>query len=158
MGRRRSGLLRRPGPDYCPSGYPHHYFMHKPTTDLGGEWDVIEIEGAHARGFCNVAMTNDVYALRPGECQPTWVLEPDGRLMSAGLLKRPGEETTRFQLLVPKANEPRVAHWLRALSDGYVDVDDDDPFVRRPARSSSGACLTSWPMTGQPSAPPARRL
>ncbi len=22
------------GPDYEPSGYPHHYFMHKPTTDL----------------------------------------------------------------------------------------------------------------------------
>ena len=30
---------------YCPSGYPHHYFMHKPTTDPGGEWDIIEIEG-----------------------------------------------------------------------------------------------------------------
>jgi len=69
-------------------------------------------------------MSNDVYALQPGECQPTWILEPDGRLMSAGLLKRPGEETTRFHLLVPKAKESRVAHWLRALSDGYVRVDD----------------------------------
>ena len=120
------------GPDYKPSGYPHHYFMHKPSTDPGGDWDVIEIEGPHARGFCNVAMTNDVYALRPGECQPTWVLEPDGRLMAAGVLKRPGDESTRFQLLIAKEAEPRVAHWLRALSDGFVCMDPDDPYVKAP--------------------------
>ncbi len=112
-------------PCYAPSGYPHHYFMYKATKDPGGEWDIIEIEGTHARGFCNVAMTNDVYALGPGESQPTWVLEPDGRLMSGGVLKRPAAESTRFQLLVPKSIEARVAHWLRALSDGYVHMDDD---------------------------------
>jgi glycine hydroxymethyltransferase len=120
------------GPDYAPSGYPHHYFMYKPTKDPGGEWDLVEIEGLHARGFCNVAMTNDVYALKPGESQPTWILEPDGRLMSSGVLKRPGEETTRFQLLIPKSAESRVAHWLRALSDGYVHLDPDDQFAKAP--------------------------
>ncbi len=119
-------------PAYCPSGYPHHYFMYKPTKDPGGEWDIIEIEGTHARGFCNVAMTNDVYALAPGECQPTWILEPDGRLMSPGLLKRPGIQPTCFQLLIPKTVEARVAHWLRALSDGYVHMDDDDIFAKAP--------------------------
>jgi glycine hydroxymethyltransferase len=120
------------GPDYVPSGYPHHYFMYKPSTDPGGEWDVIEIEGPHARGFCNVAMTNDVYALGPGESQPTWILEPDGRPMSGGLLKRPGDETTCFRLLVPKTAESCVAHWLRALSDGYVQMDADDLFAKTP--------------------------
>jgi glycine hydroxymethyltransferase len=125
------------GADYCPSGYPHHYFMYKPTRDPGGEWDIIEIEGTHARGFCNVAMTNDVYALRPGESQPTWILEPDGQPMSGGVLKRPGEETTCFQLLIPKSAESRVAHWLRALSDGYVHMDDagsrdGDVFAKAP--------------------------
>jgi glycine hydroxymethyltransferase len=118
--------------DYTPSGYPHHYFMHKPPTDIGGQWDIIEIEGTHARGFCNVAMTNDVYALGPGESQPTWILEPDGRLMSGGVLKRPSEETTRFQLLIPKSIESRVAHWLRALSDGYVHINGDDVFAKAP--------------------------
>ena len=101
-------------PDYEPGGYPHHYFMYKQTTDPGGEWDIIEIDGPHARGFCNVAMTNDVYALGPGESQPTWMLEPDGPLMSPGVLKRPGAEPHDFQLLVPKPAEARVAHWLRA--------------------------------------------
>lgn len=119
-------------PGYCPSGYPHHYFMYKPTRDPGGQWDIIEIEGSHARGFCNVAMSNDVYALRPGKSQPTWILEPDGRLMSPGVLKRPGQESTRFQLLISKTVEARVAHWLRALSDGYVHVDDDDIFAKAP--------------------------
>ncbi|HSR29182.1 MAG TPA: glycine cleavage system aminomethyltransferase GcvT [Anaerolineae bacterium] len=118
--------------DYCPSGYPHHYFMYKPTKDPGGDWDIIEIEGTHARGFCNVAMTNDVYALGPGESQPTWILEPDGQPMSGGLLKCPGKETTCFQLLIPKSVESRVAHWFRALSDGYVHMDDEDVFAKTP--------------------------
>ena len=119
-------------PDYMPSGYPHHFFMHKPTQDPGGEWDIIEIEGAHARGFCNVVMTNDVYALEPGHSQLTWILESDGRPMSGAILKRPGQETTRFQLLIPKPVEPRVAHWLRALSDGYVHNDNDDVYAKAP--------------------------
>jgi glycine hydroxymethyltransferase len=120
------------GPDYQPSGYPHHYFMLKPSTDPSPDWDVIEIEGPQARGFCNVAMTADAYALKPGACQPTWLLEPDGRLMAGGVLKRPGDESTRFQLLIAKAAEPRVVHWLRDLSDGFVCMDPGDPHVRAP--------------------------
>jgi glycine hydroxymethyltransferase len=119
-------------PDYVPSGYPHHFFMHKLTSDPSEDWDVIEIEGPHARGFCNVAMTNDVYALGPDQSQPTWILEADGRLMSGGVLRRPGAETTRFQLLLPKLNESRAAHWLRSLSDGYVDADPGDTFLVAP--------------------------
>jgi glycine hydroxymethyltransferase len=120
------------GEDYEPSGYPHHYFMHKPTTDIGGDLDIIDIAGAGARGFCNVAMTNDVYALGSGECQPTWVLEPDGRLMSPGVLKRVDATHTRFQLLTPKSTESRVVHWFRALSDSFVDLDPDDAYVKAP--------------------------
>ncbi len=118
--------------EYAPSGYPHHYFMHKPSRDVGGDWDVLEIEGSHARGFCNVAMTNDVYALKPGDSQLTHVLEPNGRLMSSGLLRRPAHETTRFRLLIPKSVESRVAHWFRALSDGFVRMDDDDIYAKAP--------------------------
>jgi glycine hydroxymethyltransferase len=120
------------GPNYKPSGYPHHYFMYKPTTDPGGAHDVIEIEGPHARGFCNVAMTNDVYMLNAGEGQPTWLLRPDGSLLAPAVIKRPGEETTRLQLLVAKEDEARVAHWLRALSDGFVVMDMDDEYAKAP--------------------------
>lgn len=118
--------------DYSPSGYPHHYFMYKPTTDIGGEWDVIEIEGLHARGFCNVVMTNDVYELRAGESQPTWILDPNGKLMSSGVLKRPGDETTKFCLMISKSKESRVAHWMRSLSDGFVHFDNNDFFAKTP--------------------------
>jgi glycine hydroxymethyltransferase len=137
------------GDDYVPSGYPHHYFMYKPTKDPGGDWDVVEIQGTHARGFCNVAMTNDVYALGPGESQPTWVLEPDGRLMSPGVLERPGSESTCFRLLLPKSAESRVAHWLRALSDGYVGMDPDDVFAKAPGpvvvRRLAHELADEWP-------------
>lgn len=118
--------------DYSPSGYPHHYFMLKPSSDLGGEHDVIEIAGFHARGFSNVAMTNDVYALEAGGCQPTWILEPNGSLMSPAVLRRPGQATDLLQLLVPKEREPRVAHWLRSLSDGYVHMDEEDIYALAP--------------------------
>jgi glycine hydroxymethyltransferase len=70
--------------------------------------------------------------LGPGESQPTWILEPDGRPMGSGVLKRPGEETTRFHLLTSKSAEPRIAHWFRALADGYVHLDDDDVFAKAP--------------------------
>jgi glycine hydroxymethyltransferase len=106
--------------------------MYKPTTDPGGPWDVINIQGPGARGFCNVAMTNDVYALGPGQSQQTWVLEPDGGLMSPGVLKRVGEENTHFQLITPKGAESRVVHWFRALSDGFVDIDPDDLYAKAP--------------------------
>ena len=118
--------------DYVPGGYPHHYFMHKQTTDPGGDYDLMQILGPHARGFLNVAMTNDAYTLGPGESQPTWILEPNGQLMSSGILKRPGADPHDFQLLVPKPAEARVAHWLRALSDGFVSMDPDDKFVKAP--------------------------
>ena len=136
--------------DYAPSGYPHHYFMHKPTKDPGGDWDIIEVEGTHARGFCNVAMTNDVYRLKPGDSQPTWILEPDGQLLSPGVLRRPGSESTRFQLLIPKTAESRVAHWLRALSDGYVQMDADDLFAKAPGpvvvRRLPHLLADAWPV------------
>ena len=119
-------------PGYVPSGYPHHYFMYKQTKDPGGDWDIIEVIGPHARGFCNVAMTNDVYALAPGERQPTWILKPDGSPICGGVLKRTGAESTKFQLLVPKPAEARAAHWLRALSDGYVDIDPADVHAKAP--------------------------
>jgi glycine hydroxymethyltransferase len=136
------------GRDYMPSGYPHHYFMYKPTTDPSADWDVIEIEGLHARGFCNVAMTNDVYALGPGQSQPTWILQPDGAPITGGVLKRPAE-TTRLQLLLPKTAESRAAHWLRALSDGYVDIDPADVHAKAPGpvviRRLPHTLAADWP-------------
>jgi glycine hydroxymethyltransferase len=136
-------------PDYKPSGYPHHYFMYKATKDPGGQWDVIEIEGPHARGFCNVAMTNDVYALGPGESQPTWIVHPDGTLLTEAVLKRVGEAITRLHLLVPKVKEARAAHWLRSLSDGFVIVDDADEFIRVPGpvviRRLAHQLANEWP-------------
>ena len=116
---------------YTPSGYPHHYFMYKDTTDPGGDWDIIEIAGEHARGFCNVTMTNDVYQL--GRAEPAHLdsgtgWQPD----EPGVLKRIGPDPHLFQLLVPKSVESRVAHWLRALSDGFVVMDTADEFVKAP--------------------------
>ena len=47
-----------------------------------------------------------------------------------------------------------MAHWLRALSDGYVRVDDDDPFVVVPGpvviRRLPHELADAWPVKAPP--------
>jgi glycine hydroxymethyltransferase len=113
------------GLDFEPrrSGYPHFWFI-TPPERAGEGLTTLELEGERAREFLHYATTNDVYSLRPGQAQPTFVGDRDGALTPA-VLVRPGAEKTRFLLTVPAAQAPRAAAWLRALSDGYVDFGGD---------------------------------
>ena len=114
--------------DYEPSchGYPHYDLILAPS---GGGQATLEIEHYHARRFLQMATTNDVYALRAGDWQPTRLLEKDGSLMAEGTLYCL-EEKRRYQLVVPANVRNRVAGWLRALSDGYVLADQANPHVK----------------------------
>ncbi|MER3514426.1 MAG: hypothetical protein C4310_08595, partial [Chloroflexota bacterium] len=113
------------GLDFEPrrSGYPHFWFI-TPPERAGEGLTTLELEGERSREFLHYATTNDVYSLRPGQAQPTFVSYKDGALTPA-VLVRPNAEKTRFLLTVPAAQAPRAAAWLRALSDGYVDFGGD---------------------------------
>ncbi len=78
--------------------------------------------------FLNDALTSDVLALEPGEKQPAAVLSPEGAVMGAGLLERTTDDRYRLHI----THGERVAHWLRALSDGFVLFDHDDPYAKIP--------------------------
>jgi glycine hydroxymethyltransferase len=105
--------------------YPHFYYMDG-QADKG--WTTLAIKGAEARDFLQTALTSDVYALKSGDQQPTWVLEKDGSPMTSAILEAAGDG---YKLHIEQ-NSGRVTAWLRALSDGFVLIDDRDPYAKVP--------------------------
>jgi glycine hydroxymethyltransferase len=113
--------------DAGPVDYPHIYHL---------EGDDPAALALHIRGigyadpavFLNFALTSDVLALKPGESQPTAALTPEGELMGEGTLERAADG--RYLLHI--THGARVAHWLRALSDGFVLFDHEDVYAKLP--------------------------
>ena len=102
------------------SGYPHYWSLNDKYPDATV---VFDITGDKAHSFLQHTTTNDVDALRDGDTQPAFVLEPSGAIMSAAILTRLSARS--FQLALPGKQAARVAAWLRDLSDGYVAFDTD---------------------------------
>ncbi len=113
-------LAEQAGIDFQPSqhGYPHFYYIDEQPA---GEWGVFELSGEHIRAFLNFALSSDVESLKPGETQATRLYtaqgEVDGSLTCL--------ETYRFKLTLPAAKSGMAAAWLRDLSDGFVNFDED---------------------------------
>jgi glycine hydroxymethyltransferase len=105
--------------------YPHFFYMENGT---GEGWTTLAIKGDEAAHFLNVALTNDVYALEPGQQQATWVLEKSGAAMTRAILERVSDG---YRLHV-ESQAGRTAAWLRSLSDGFVLFDDADPYAKVP--------------------------
>jgi glycine hydroxymethyltransferase len=89
----------------------------------------LEISGEDARAFVHSAFTSDVASLLAEETQPSWLLERDGKAMSPAIVLCLGD---RYRVAVPNDKLSRVARWLRALSDGYVIFDNNDPQAKLP--------------------------
>jgi len=111
--------------DVKADGYPHFYYMYADTV-YG--WQTLFIRGERAADFLDAALTSDVYALQPGDQQPTWVLEANGKPMSRAFLERGADG---YSLHVAERSN-RVAAWLRSLSDGFVLFDTSDPYAKIP--------------------------
>ena len=102
------------------AGYPHYWSLNDPYP---AATVVFDVQGDKVRSFLQHITTNDVDRLNDGDTQPTFILEKDGRVMSAAAVSRLSAQS--FQLALPGQNAARVAAWLRDLSDGYVAFDDD---------------------------------
>jgi glycine hydroxymethyltransferase len=105
------------------SGYPHFYSIQDHTSS-NSKWADFDIGGERVRPFLNYALTSDIEALNPGESQVTRLITPRGAI--DGVLTY--ESSTTYRLSVPAEEASMTAAWLRALSDGYIRIDDD---VRR---------------------------
>jgi glycine hydroxymethyltransferase len=106
--------------EYITGGYPH--FHAQPELSDAG-WASIEITGPQAHAFVSYSLTSDPETLEPGARQPTQLLNPDGSLLAAGWLERPGDSVDAYRLHV-ESNGGQAIDWLRALSDGYVALGD----------------------------------
>lgn len=128
---RMSVLAGKAGVDAdIPRGsYPHVWTevsVQSADTALVG----IEVSGANAPSFLQHALTSDVTALDAEDTQPAWILERTGAPMSPAIVLNTGHS---YVVAVPSANAIRVTYWFRALSDGYVTFDDNDPQAKLPA-------------------------
>ena len=118
-------LAQRAGIDHQPTehGYPHFYYLDDEPDDEHPYATYI-VCGEKVREFLNFVVSSDIESLQMGDKQPTILSTPDGDV--EGMLSCTNLEC--FHLTVPSEDAGLVLAWLRALSDGYVRVDED---VRR---------------------------
>ena len=107
------------------TGYPHYYTIDDPPANED-ERVAYDIVGERAQPFLIFALTSDLEGLNPGDSQATRMITPEGEV--DGTLTC--VSTTEYRLTVPKAKASLSAAWLRALSDGYVRIDED--VLRKP--------------------------
>jgi glycine hydroxymethyltransferase len=106
--------------------YPHTYYL--PDDGDAVNWTTLSIHGDTAGEFLQTAITADVLALDAGETAPTWILKPDGSVITHGVVERTANS---YRLHVAR-RAGYVATWFRSLSDGFVLIDPTDPYAKSP--------------------------
>lgn len=117
---RTRDLAESAGIDFTPTrhGYPHFYYL----DDIPGrDWVVFELNGERVRAFLNFVLSSDIETLEPGQVQATKIFSPRGVVDGALSCLNP----YRFRLSIPSNYASSLAAWLRDLSDGFIQVDDD---------------------------------
>jgi glycine cleavage system T protein len=95
------------------------------TSDLG----LLRITGERATPALAQILTSDVAALEPGQCQEAFLLDAAGHVIDDVCLVRLSADhrgQDRYLLRTHGENHKRVTVWLRALSDGYVLLEEDE--------------------------------
>jgi len=102
------------------SGYPHFYSIQdQPSSN--GTLVSIDIGGERVLPFLNFAFTSDVEKLKPEQSQATRLITPQGEVDGTLTCESP----TEYRFTVPREEATSTMAWLRALSDGYVRIDED---------------------------------
>jgi glycine hydroxymethyltransferase len=136
-----------------------HFRVLPVDDDYNPQWRTLHIYGPSARRFLDHALAGDVNSLGYGEAATTCLFSPEGDLLSRGVVEC---LTEQVYLLHVEQNADLIAHWLTALSDGYVRFDADDlhgklpgPVSVSPARSFLGVgklpteiLAEHWPAKG----------
>lgn len=113
------------GIDYEPTqnGYPHFYYLDDEADEDVPNSTYI-ISGEKSREFLNYVVSSNIEELECDDQQPTQLYTPEEDIL--GMITCGGMHN--FHLTVPAEKAGLALTWLRALSDGYVRVDED---VRR---------------------------
>jgi glycine hydroxymethyltransferase len=113
-------LAQNAGIDINPinEGYPHYYYI---DDVYRGDNATLDLSGNQVKAFLNAVVSSDIEALDIDQAQKT-TLNIDGHLIE-GMITCHAEH--EYQLTVSKADGGIVAAWLRDLSDGYINFDED---------------------------------
>jgi glycine hydroxymethyltransferase len=98
-----------------------------------GHMGILEVSGPFAVAFLDLATTNDVNRLRPGQSQYGFLLDPHGHVIDDLMIYQRGPG--RYLLVVNAANMEKDWAWLNAVNEGAVCVDAQRPWVRSPYRA-----------------------
>ena len=93
---------------------------------------IFEISGADAGRFLDLVTTNDVAFLARNAAQYTFLLGPDGDVVSDALIYRTGAD--RYLLTTAPSRSRRTAHWLDEILAGRCAIDHDVPSRTLPSR------------------------
>ncbi len=115
-------LAQSAGIDYKPQshGYPHFYYLDD-TVEENKTTSSYIISGEKSREFLDYLVSSDIETMECGQNQPAMLYTPDGSIPTMVTC----DELQSFHLTVPADKSGLVLTWLRAVSDGYVRVDDD---------------------------------
>jgi glycine hydroxymethyltransferase len=110
------------GIDYEPTkhSYPHFYYL-EDLPLYPGDHTTLKITNPDASAFLNFAISSDLSELNIGDTQPTQINAPD--LAVTGVLKKTG--TNEYLLQIPSEKSIYLATWLRDLSDGFIQFNED---------------------------------
>jgi glycine hydroxymethyltransferase len=110
------------GIDYEPTNHPYPHFYYLEDEPLyPGNHTTLKISNPDATSFLNFVVSSDLDELKIGEAQSTQINAPD--LVVSGSLKK--NAASEYLLQIPSENSMYVTTWLRDLSDGYIQFDED---------------------------------
>jgi len=115
-------LAESAGIDYKPGkhGYPHFYYLDDEVEE-GKITSSYIISGEKSREFLDYIVSSDIETLECGTNQSAILYTPEGNIPAMVTC----DELQSFHLTVPAEKSVLVLTWLRAVSDGYVRVDED---------------------------------
>lgn len=121
MGAVRSFI--RAGAYLIPSHYGDPFSEYRTTRECAGIFDlshmgIFEISGPFATRFLDLATTNYIAALEPGQSCYSFLLLPSGAVVDDVLIFRMDRD--RYMLVCNARNEQKVEKWLSALALGSV--------------------------------------
>ena len=101
-------------------GYPHFYYLDD-TVEESKTTSSYIISGEKSREFLDYLVSSDIEIMDCGQNQPAMLYTPEENIP----VMLTCDELQSFHLTVPADKSGLVLTWLRAVSDGYVRVDDD---------------------------------
>jgi glycine hydroxymethyltransferase len=106
---------------------------HAAVRRTAGLFDVahmgtVEVSGSGATRFLDLVTTNYVPAVKVGQSQYSYLLDPDGNVLDDILIYR--REPERYMVVVNASNAEKDLAWLRAANAGQVALDPENPAMR----------------------------